>query len=444
MSKKNAVNKHHLKSNAQDSLKKHSHDDLQLALVNLSKIKSSQQTIENLTLQKMLNVQEQLGRFKLENQYLQEELDNIKKNQIIRNNTHKLDLNLNAKNDRDTLNLKKSLDSALSDNQNLKKQIEEFKQKNLEYKDNSKLKLENIITRQNMMKLQETLVEYNTYNKNLQDKVNSLKNTQITHENYKKLESENNIIHEKLINSKNEFEHKNKIALTTMFLTQEMLNSYEIENKNLKKEIESNKLVNVRNNQLMLENKKLKDQIAALEKNKLNEQKLQLLEKEKKFTFLQLLNVQEELSESRVENNILKNKVKKLTTQQNTINLTINSQSSVTSKNPEILLFGAPNRIKSELPYQIGQTMIEKSKNLNDSIKMPYIIYKKIKEESQKETSNLPPISEYADINDAEKVKRHLSYRLGNTVINSINSPKETLKLPLKIGIEILKFKLKS
>ncbi|WP_180379159.1 hypothetical protein [Campylobacter lanienae] len=108
----------------------------------------------------------------------------------------------------------------------------------------------------------------------------------------------------------------------------------------------------------------------------------------------------------------------------------------------------AKSRIKNQLSYKLGQAMIANSKSLWGYIRMPYIL-SYIKETHQKNQKlyqekikanpslKLPPLESYPDYNEAIKIKEHLSYKLGEALINADKSK-------LKLGYLTLWFKCKN
>ncbi|RAZ59252.1 hypothetical protein CHL10071_09235 [Campylobacter hyointestinalis subsp. lawsonii] len=105
----------------------------------------------------------------------------------------------------------------------------------------------------------------------------------------------------------------------------------------------------------------------------------------------------------------------------------------------------AKSRIKNQLTYKLGEAMIVNSKSLWGYIRMPYIL-SYIKETHQKNQKlyqekiktnpslKLPPLETYPDYNEAIKIKEHLSYKLGEALINADKS---------KLGYLTLWFKCK-
>jgi hypothetical protein len=97
--------------------------------------------------------------------------------------------------------------------------------------------------------------------------------------------------------------------------------------------------------------------------------------------------------------------------------------------------YGAADRIKQQLSYRLGAKMIENSKSLGGIILMPFSLYGEVKKyrKEQKTRKKLPSIYKYADVYEAERVKKHLSYRLGSAMVESMKSPFGVFKLPFAL-----------
>lgn len=102
----------------------------------------------------------------------------------------------------------------------------------------------------------------------------------------------------------------------------------------------------------------------------------------------------------------------------------------VASKNAIFNLNSAKVRIQSQLSYKLGQAMIINSKSFLGFIRMPFVlsyIYDKYKQEQKiyqekikKDPSlKLPPLESYPDYKEALKLKNHLSYKLGQALIQA-------------------------
>lgn len=111
-----------------------------------------------------------------------------------------------------------------------------------------------------------------------------------------------------------------------------------------------------------------------------------------------------------------------------------------TIKDKDSIYYGSAARIKQDLPYRLGAVMINNSKSIIGLIQMPFLLRKEFKKDNSQE-KNLPPIEAYKDIHEAEKVKQHLSYQLGEVIINNSTSLRGVLTLPFKIRKIVIQFK---
>lgn len=106
--------------------------------------------------------------------------------------------------------------------------------------------------------------------------------------------------------------------------------------------------------------------------------------------------------------------------------------------------YGAADRIKRQLSYRLGATMIEQSRSAKGWLVMPSALLKQVREfEKEKKSrgdTQLPPINKYADAHEAERVRQHLSYRLGNAMVVSSRTPLGWLKMPWALRREVLDF----
>jgi len=106
----------------------------------------------------------------------------------------------------------------------------------------------------------------------------------------------------------------------------------------------------------------------------------------------------------------------------------------------EPVYYGAEDRIKNDLPYRLGSTIVKSGINPQKLIKLPLNLVKEYQEfqKTNKIYDNLPSIEKYQDFHKVEKVKSHLSYKLGKIIIDNTKSPKNALKMPIKIGTETI------
>ena len=106
--------------------------------------------------------------------------------------------------------------------------------------------------------------------------------------------------------------------------------------------------------------------------------------------------------------------------------------------------YGAENRIKQDLPYRLGSKMVN-IKKPKDLVLLPIVLVREYKDfqKLQLKNESLPNIEDYQDFHKIERVKNHLSYKLGEALIEGLKSNKKLIYTTRYIGKEILKFKLK-
>ncbi|EFK3895918.1 sulfotransferase family protein, partial [Escherichia coli] len=165
----------------------------------------------------------------------------------------------------------------------------------------------------------------------------------------------------------------------------------------------------------------LKSKLAKEKTNQdLQKQQLDRVVKEKNLMLTQLHLVQEELERYYVENKNLKQQ-----------------------QLPE--LYGAAERIKNKLEYRLGAIMIQHSRTISGIISMPLAIAKERKiwyaQYGDEQLSNLPPLYMYRDVHDANRVKRHLSYQLGEILVHKGKSLFGFITLPFSIYKTVSQFK---
>lgn len=151
------------------------------------------------------------------------------------------------------------------------------------------------------------------------------------------------------------------------------------------------------------------------------------LQEENELLLLQLHQVQEELERYYLENQQLK-------------------QKPVASAQPAWPAhYGAADRVKRQLSYRLGATMIAQSRSFIGLLAMPWALLRQVREFKRDKTAQgevqLPPIKDYADAHDAERVKQHLSYRLGAAMVANSRTPLGWVKMPWALRREVLDFK---
>jgi hypothetical protein len=89
--------------------------------------------------------------------------------------------------------------------------------------------------------------------------------------------------------------------------------------------------------------------------------------------------------------------------------------------------------------------MIEQSRSFSGWLGMPWALLHQVRifkqEKAARQGEKLPPIERYADAHQAERVRQHLSFRLGSTLLAQYHSPIGWLKLPWKLRKDYLDFK---
>ena len=237
---------------------------------------------------------------------------------------------------------------------------------------------------------------------------------------------------QKLLALKADAEEESSQLLTQLHHVQEELEKYFLENSEYQKRIGSFTEENSKNTQIVKEleekkrallqklektendkaslTKELENLKAAVEKSKKGEKESQA---ENALLLTQLHHVQEELEKYYLENQNLKEKIAE-----------------------KERYYGAADRIRNQLSYRLGQMMIEKSKNPIALLFMPlhmFRVYRTYKKDMKNRKEKLPPIHTYADAYEAERVKQHLSYRLGQTTLQTMKNPFGLLILPFRL-----------
>ncbi|MCV3462439.1 hypothetical protein L8W68_01390 [Campylobacter sp. FU_497] len=134
-------------------------------------------------------------------------------------------------------------------------------------------------------------------------------------------------------------------------------------------------------------------------------------------------------------NNSNENAIYNLEEQNKTLQCNIKKQEEILKKQADLLYFyskygTAKTRIQNQLSYKLGQAMIANSKSILGYIRMPFVLsyikdkhkqeQKIYQEKIKKDLSlKLPPLENYPDYQEALKLKNHLSYKLGQALIQA-------------------------
>jgi|GEM_PF-1078124 len=108
-------------------------------------------------------------------------------------------------------------------------------------------------------------------------------------------------------------------------------------------------------------------------------------------------------------------------------------------------LYGAAARVKQHLSYRLGAQMIAHSHNLRGWFGMPWALMSEVQQfraaQRRPGAKTQPPLHTYRDAHEAERVKKHLSYRLGERFIAHSRSPIGWLRLPFALRNEVKQFR---
>ncbi|MFM2119069.1 MAG: hypothetical protein RL722_537 [Pseudomonadota bacterium] len=107
--------------------------------------------------------------------------------------------------------------------------------------------------------------------------------------------------------------------------------------------------------------------------------------------------------------------------------------------------YGAADRVRQQLSYRLGARVIHQSRSLGGWLGMPAAILREVRQyrldAQAKPAGKLPPIQNYADAYEAERLKKHLSYRVGQAMVSNARSPLGWLRMPFAIRREIKSFR---
>lgn len=244
-------------------------------------------------------------------------------------------------------------------------------------------------------------------------------------------------------------EEENALLLEQLHKVQEELEKLYLQGKEDKKNLENlNAQTKKLQEQLSVEQqaaKKHKDQLAA-EQAKIKALQEQLakapsnpktdasvteLKEENELLLKQLHLVQEELERYYLASQQLK-KGK-------------SSQSLNFSNANQQHYYGAADRVKQQLSYRLGSVMIKKSRSFGGWCSMPFSLRAEVKkfrkEKSLRKSEKLPSLESYRDFYEAERVKQHLSYRLGAAMIANSKSIGGWFSMPWALAKEVKNFR---
>lgn len=238
---------------------------------------------------------------------------------------------------------------------------------------------------------------------------------------------------------------ENERLTASLFGAQEAINKLSKEKTAIEKKVTDFEQVDKKNEELALENNALIAALHTLQESierkttnnqsvEMNDKKLlmtnQTLEQENAWLVGELHNTQ----------NLLEKKYASL--KPSNIDEMAQSNKNIQASGTVSIYHTPESRVKNDLPYRLGSALV-KTKTMKDMMSLPVTVAREYRDYLQikKELESLPPLDKEGDILQAEKIKTHLSYRVGNTVMQSIKSPKKIVRLPVDIGKEVLDFK---
>lgn len=106
---------------------------------------------------------------------------------------------------------------------------------------------------------------------------------------------------------------------------------------------------------------------------------------------------------------------------------------------------GAAERVKQQLSYRLGATLVKRSRSFSGWLLMPFSLTAEVfryrADQKRRGSKKLPPIHTYDDAQEADRVKNHLSYRLGNVLVTQGRSPAGWFVMPFALVREMKNFK---
>lgn len=105
---------------------------------------------------------------------------------------------------------------------------------------------------------------------------------------------------------------------------------------------------------------------------------------------------------------------------------------------------GAATRVRNQLSYRLGAVVVANSRSVTGWLGMPFALIREHREFKQAKlkagNTKLPPLRDYADWEEAKRIQNHLSYRLGNILVEKGRSPAGWCSLPFALLAEKRRF----
>ena len=244
-----------------------------------------------------------------------------------------------------------------------------------------------------------------------------------------------------LFEKRERLSQENEELLTQMMSVQEELESYYVKNEQTSKTLADVKAQLERSQEAYekaLVEQKLKTETFEKVKKALQQEKASV-EKQLSQELSTLQKQQEELRTSdqqkSKENEALLEQL--MSVQEELERYYLENQTLKEQQREQKRHYGAAERVKSQLSYRLGAKMIEQSHSFWGKVALPFSlrrVYLEYQEEMKsKQGIKLPKIEEYADAYEVPRIKKHLSYRLGQVLIASTQTPFGIFALPSKL-----------
>lgn len=108
-------------------------------------------------------------------------------------------------------------------------------------------------------------------------------------------------------------------------------------------------------------------------------------------------------------------------------------------KKPEY--YGAAERVKKHLSYRVGKVVVDRMNSFTGLISLPWALFKECKvfykDKKEMLSKNFPPIHVYCDACEADEIKKMLPYRIGSVMVKNRSNIIGWIKIPFCVYREI-------
>lgn len=108
--------------------------------------------------------------------------------------------------------------------------------------------------------------------------------------------------------------------------------------------------------------------------------------------------------------------------------------------------YGAADRVRNHLSYRLGAVAVENSGSLRSCLSLPGALLQEYRSYSADQrklaySNKRLPIEKYRDSFEADRVRNHLSYRVGSAMVKYGKNPVGWIWLPFAVALEVRKFR---